>query len=494
MRANLFYPYRKSRNKCDVYSTNLNYDCEGTDYSLFRRSGHIAYLQQHDSFFSQLSVKETVNLAAFLQLELNKDDQTALVHNVIDSLGLRKVEFMRIGEQGHENNSLSSNKFGKLSGGELRRLSVALELLSNPRIILADGQYHLPHFSHLSSHSMKFLLTHLPMYYEEPTTGLDSSQAKKVFDLISKTAKERNIPCICTIHQPRAVIWKQLDSFILLAPGGKILYMGDRSKAIDYFSNLGYKCPRDTTPSEFFIDLVTIDTEDPIETVKDTKRIEFLNDVFKKHQAATASKNIELWNRDKALIFSKVPTKHKMRRPLPRIASLVTRSLRQNLRDVRINLLRSATSVSLARLFSELFSNVKKGQTPAKSVADRIALLSFGVVNMSMMSIMKTLNLFGKEKSVVTREQVRRYYTSFDYLISKALAEIPLDVIYSSIFAGALKHFTCLTIPFASLLKTFSLLTIASASLGFAVGSFTNGVEEAMTVGMPLMVILMAVG
>ena len=472
----------------------MNFAIGGTDHSLSRRSGNIAYLQQHDSFFSQLTVKETVNLAAFLQLELGSEEQTALVHNVIDSLGLRKVEFMRIGEQGHENNSLSSNKFGKLSGGERRRLSVALEILSNPRIIVADGQYHL-----YSLYVLGFTLNEIRIYssdihYEEPTTGLDSSQAKKVFDLLAKAAKERNIPCICTIHQPRAVIWKQLDSFILLAPGGKILYMGDRSKAIDYFSKLGYKCPRDTTPSEFFIDLVTIDTEDPIETARDTKRIEFLNNAFKKHQAATASRNIELWNRDKALILSKVPTKHKMRRPLPRIASLVVRSLRQNLRDVRINLLRSAASFSLARLFSELFSNVKKGQTPAKSVADRIALLSFGVVNMSMMSIMKTLNLFGKEKSVVTREQVRRYYTSFDYLISKALAEIPLDVVYSSIFASALKHFTCLTIPFTSLLKTFSMLTIASASLGFAVGSFTNGVEEAMTVGMPLMVIFMAVG
>lgn len=114
----------------------------GTDHLLSRRSGHIAYLQQHDSFFSQLTVKETVNLAAFLQLDYNKDEQTTLVNNVIDFLGLRKVEFMRIGEQGYENNSLSSNKFGKLSGGERRRLSVALEILSNPRIIVADGQYN----------------------------------------------------------------------------------------------------------------------------------------------------------------------------------------------------------------------------------------------------------------------------------------------------------------------------------------------------------------
>ena len=61
-------------------------------------------------------------------------------------------------------------------------------------------------------------------------------------------------------------------------------------------------------------------------------------------------------------------------------------------------------------------------------------------------------------------------------------------------FAAGLKHFTGLRTPFLRLCGTFSLLTVASASLGFAIGSFTNGVEEAMTVGMPLMVVLMAVG
>jgi ABC-type phosphate/phosphonate transport system ATPase subunit len=56
----------------------------------------------------------------------------------------------------------------------------ALELVSDPKVILAD----------------------------EPTSGLDSAQAKKVFDIMAKAARRRNIPCICSMHQPRASIWK----------------------------------------------------------------------------------------------------------------------------------------------------------------------------------------------------------------------------------------------------------------------------------------------
>jgi len=329
------------------------------------------------------------------------------------------------------------------------------------------------------------------IFYTEPTTGLDSSQAKKVFDIIAKTARDRNIPCLCTIHQPRASIWKELDSFILMAPGGRIVYMGDRKKAVSYFSKLDYHCPPETTPAEFFIDLVTIDTEDPDVAKQDVERIDKLSSAFKEQQQAILSRHGREWQIPKG---DNVSMKHRMRPMRSRLAALLLRSIRQNFRDVRVNCLRSVASLGLARLFCELFSGVKKGKSAAKSVADRTALLSFGVINMTMMAMMKTLNLFGKEKGVVSREQMRRHYTSFDYLISKTLAELPLDILFSSMFAAALKHFTCLTIPFSKLCGTFSLLTVSSASLGFAVGSFTNGVEEAMTVGMPMMVIFMAVG
>ena len=267
--------------------------------------------------------------------------------------------------------------------------------------------------------------------------------------------------------------------------------MGDRKKAVSYFAKLGYKCPSETTTAEFFIDLVTVDTEDPSVAEIDIRRIDKLSAAFYMQQEEMSLEYGCEWEapQDGHAIM-----KHRMRPRHTRIAALLLRSIRQNFRDVRVNCLRSVASLGLACLFSELFSGVKKGKSAAKSVADRTALLSFGAINMTMMAMMKTLNLFGKEKSVVSREQMRRQYTSFDYLISKTLAELPLDIIFSSMFAAALKHLTCLATPFSKLCGTFSLLTVASASLGFVVGSFTNGVEEAMTIGMPMMVILMAVG
>ncbi len=403
-------------------------------------SGEVALILQHDTFFTMLTPRETINLAAFLQLNLDQNEREELVNNILDSLGLREVESNKIGDHiSGQAGSSTTSAGGCLSGGERRRLSAgkfligliqntsgfkvpqpslfleALELVSDPQLILAD----------------------------EPTSGLDSAQSLKVFSIISNAARKRNIPCICTIHQPRASIWKMLDSFILMAPGGKVIYMGSRTDGIRYFSKLGYKCPPETTPAEFFIDLVTIDSEDKAKKKVDQERINNLADAFRLHQNTMSGADDEVWS---------VVTKRQNGRLVQdrhlRIAALLKRSLRQNFRDSKVNVLRGTTSLLLAKLFSELFGRVKKGESLAKGVADRPALLSFSVINMTMMSMMKTINLFGKEKSVVIREQTRRHYTSFDYLVSKSIAEIPLDIFFSASFAAALKYFTGLRTTF----------------------------------------------
>jgi hypothetical protein len=107
---------------------------------------------------------------------------------------------------------------------------------------------------------------------------------------------------------------------------------------------------------------------------------------------------------------------------------------------------------------------------------------------------MKTLEMFGKEKSVVTRERMRNQYSALEYLLSKVLAEFPLDAAFAAVFAAVLKSQTGLCCSVKVLCGTFSLMTIAGASLGFAVGSLTSSAEEARVVGFPIMVLFMIVG
>jgi len=345
-------------------------DANQTKSTLSMKDGQVAWLQQHDAFFSMLTTREAVDMAAFLEFpHLSKSKRDELVDSSLDALGLAAVQNRPIGDR-----TVGRGGAG-LSGGEKRRLSVALELLSTPQLFLAD----------------------------EPTTGIDSSQAGKVVGLIARLAKERHIPCLCSLHQPRASIWRMLDSFILMGPGGRVCYMGSRKDATAYFANLGYKCLPETNPAEYFIDLMSIDTEDPENAAKDEARIEELAVAFARHMAKNEKKlyhgsdRISIWQPP----IQQTSMHHRISgitipsggttsiQPIlwaRRSMALLQRSWRQNYRNHRVNIIRLVAAAGNSFLFSKIFATVKKGVPTAKSIADRVALLSFGVINMTMVS------------------------------------------------------------------------------------------------------------
>lgn len=324
----------------------------------------------------------------------------------------------------------------------------------------------------------------------------DSTLSEKVIKLIKKLVQLRQIPCILSLHQPRSSIWRMLDSVILVAPGGRVCYMGDTHDAVGYFAKLGYPCPNETNPAEFLLDLVSIDSEDPTTAVEDEGRIAKLAGAYEERErksskfAFPVAKKQPRENKD----LKSIGVKRHAFRSIRRFGQLLLRSWRQNIRNHRVNLLRLAASGGNAYLFSHIFKSIQKGIFSAKSVADRTAILTFGIINMAMMSLMKTIDLFAKEKPIVQREQQRQQYTSFEYLLSKTLAEIPLDTVFSAIFTSVLKATTGVRIGWKELTATFSLMTVAGASLGFAIGALSPTAEAAMSAGVPLMVILMSVG
>ena len=82
-------------------------------------------------------------------------------------------------------------------------------------------------------------------------------------------------------------------------------------------------------------------------------------------------------------------------------------------------------------MFVSIFKNAGRGKSVPTSVADRVALLTHGVIHLSMMALMKTLDLFARERCVVMREQMRCNYHSLEYILAKVVAEIPLDATLS---------------------------------------------------------------
>lgn len=116
-----------------------------------------------------LTVHEALLFAARLRLPENVRDseKIARVDDVIEKLGLNAIRNVRIGD---------GEKRG-ISGGEMRRVSIGLELVARPDVLLLD----------------------------EPTSGLDSVSASKVANVLKALAHDQENPTavIASIHQPR---------------------------------------------------------------------------------------------------------------------------------------------------------------------------------------------------------------------------------------------------------------------------------------------------
>ncbi|KAF5379888.1 hypothetical protein D9757_007190 [Collybiopsis confluens] len=217
---------------------------KSTPFTRYNSSGHLllngfhatdsqlrslcSYVTQDDnSLLPYITVREMLRFAAGLRLPSNmstkqKNDRA---EEVIRMMGLSDCADFLIG-----------NEFLKgISGGEKRRVSIAVQVLTEPRILIAD----------------------------EPTSGLDASTASSIMDVLSGLAVEGQRTIIITIHQSRSELFHRFGNLLLLAKGGRVAYSGKASTMIPYFSHLGYQCPSNCNPSDWALDLVSVDLRDP---------------------------------------------------------------------------------------------------------------------------------------------------------------------------------------------------------------------------------------
>ena len=183
-------------------------------------SSYSAYVQQDDILFQTMTVRECLEFAAKLKLKGTMEEKMERVDSIISELRLTKCQHTKIG----------GPLIKGISGGERKRTSIGVELITDPNLIFLD----------------------------EPTTGLDSFTATSVMETLKDLAKSgRTI--VQTIHQPNSDIFEMFDKLMLLAKG-KVIYFNNAEFAVDYFSNIGYKCPELSNPADYFMSIMSIET------------------------------------------------------------------------------------------------------------------------------------------------------------------------------------------------------------------------------------------
>ncbi|KXS17752.1 P-loop containing nucleoside triphosphate hydrolase protein [Gonapodya prolifera JEL478] len=188
------------------------------------------FVEQGDEFHMNLTVGETVDYTTTLKVRGSAAKKAERANEVLQQLGLLPSR-----------DTLVRN----ISTGERKRLSVALELLSSPRVLFCD----------------------------EITTGLDSFTALQTMEYMrSITARSRTIS-IVTIHQPRENILGLFDKIIVLSCG-RVVFFGAASDATMYFAKRGFEMKGSLmNPSDYWLDISTPDYRTPAQLEESRARI-----------------------------------------------------------------------------------------------------------------------------------------------------------------------------------------------------------------------------
>jgi ABC-type multidrug transport system ATPase subunit len=179
-------------------------------------------MQDDDALMPSLTVRETLRFAAGLRLPpwMSRQEKLERAEQVMVKLGLKDCA----------DNLIGSELRKGISGGEKRRVSIAIQVLTDPKVLLLD----------------------------EPTSGLDAHTATSIIDVL-RTLAEDGRTVIMTIHQSRSDVFQSFDNVLLLARGGSAVYSGEGEKMLQHFKKLGFECPRTTNPADFVLDLITVD-------------------------------------------------------------------------------------------------------------------------------------------------------------------------------------------------------------------------------------------
>ncbi|XP_062121431.1 ATP-binding cassette subfamily G member 4 isoform X1 [Drosophila sulfurigaster albostrigata] len=182
---------------------------------------NVAYITQDTTLQAFLSVKEAMHFAANLKIgpHMSSASKRERVNSILQAIGMYETR---------------NTHTGKLSGGQRKRLAIALELVNNPPVLVLD----------------------------EPTSGLDSSTCNQLITLLKKLAMEgRNV--ICTIHQPSALTFSMFDHLYAIADG-QCIYAGGAHNLVPFLGALNLHCPESYNPADYLMEIAThdYDTDD----------------------------------------------------------------------------------------------------------------------------------------------------------------------------------------------------------------------------------------
>ncbi|EFA02729.1 Protein white-like Protein [Tribolium castaneum] len=410
----------------------------------FRKSS--CYIQQDDRLQPLLTTAENMQIAADLKLgpEVSQREKTETIEEILKWLGLSKT---------------MNTKAAGLSGGQKKRLSIALELINNPTV----------------------------MFLDEPTTGLDSSSCSQCIKLLKDLARQgRTI--VCTIHQPSASLFQLFDQVYVLA-AGRCLYQGSTTNLVPFLNDVKYPCPQYHNPADFVIELACeeygpeiIDTM--VATTENGSSVAY----FDKEVVPTLKRPIAGGNSAKT--SSDDESGLQATSSYNQLKVLLRRGYIKTKRDQTLTYMRLMVNASVGLMLGTLYWQAGSDGT---KVLDNYNLLFSILMHHMMSTMMLTILTFPNEMSILIKEHFNRWYSLKMYYTSVTLVDIPVSIACCALFSTIIYYMTGQPLDKQRFMMFFvisMLVVFVAQSFGLMVGAVfnvINGTFLGPTLSVPMM-------
>jgi ABC-type multidrug transport system ATPase subunit/ABC-type multidrug transport system permease subunit len=412
-----------------------------------------SYVMQDDLLFDILTPKETLIFVAKLKKLKTEEEYEKEVNTLIEILKLKNCEDTRIGNE---------NTKG-ISGGERKRTSIGVEIISDPSILFLD----------------------------EPTSGLDSQTSLIVIDFLKDLAKSKNLMIVFTIHQPSSNIVSKFDRLLILNKGNEV-YQGETSRALNYFTHtLKMESKSKANPVDAFMHFIEEENSKIEKMLPDqensSRKTEYnskksVTDIYR---SASGLKEGILNEINSNL--QKGPANLKKKnienvgfcREFSLLAKRQFLNLIRNPMTLRIRLI-------MVLIFSfitcSIFYNMKNDTT---GIYNKSGFFFFFSVNNFMSIIFAAVLAFPPERGVFLREYSAKLYGVLPYYISKNVIETPISLCITALFSIIVYYIVGLR-PEASHYGTFILIFVClswfSQSMGLCIGAAFSNINAAITI------------
>ncbi|KAF2091424.1 ATP-binding cassette transporter-like protein [Saccharata proteae CBS 121410] len=411
-----------------------------------------SYVEQEDSLLGALTVKETLAFAAKLSLSssIGKKERMVRITNLIDAFGLQNQADTLVGTPIRKG----------ISGGQKRRLSVASQLVTSPKILFLD----------------------------EPTSGLDSAASFEVINFVRNIAKKSNIVVIASIHQPSSATFELFDKLLLLSQG-QTVYNGPVAQVREYFDALGFPTPLYTNPAEHILELINTDFSS--DRIKAAGRLDNLQTTWKtcaNASALTQEITAESSHANEKRLSSptsdpSTPTANPLLIPL----TLTHRSFIKSYRDVIAYGIRIFMYLGLAILMGTVWLRLSPTQTNIQAYTNAIF---FGGAFMSFMAV-AYIPSFLEDLSLFLKERANGLYGPTSFMLANFVVGVPYLFLITVLFSlvaywlgnfqpTATAFWTWVMWLFLDLLAAESLVVLLSSIMpvfvvALAATAFANG-------------------